>query len=1026
MLSGIFISMNYTSHIDLAFNSVEYIMRDGAGSSVLVTFLCLTRLARVFKTLFVKPSTSRGQVCYNYHLVLHQPLATLEYRRRQREINLSCLKLAIANFAYSFLAFAGIETTNFSMMVVFNRTLICVLKHIYMKTESLPYSFTKVRQRESRKKFFSQLTKNKNGMAFHSKIEIFNSEKDTFFKEAVSPENLMVAWTQLKSNPGFVPLKTVSESVNDIDLKWFEKTSLKLIDGKFQYSVRRRIKIPKPNSTELRPITISSPRTKIIEKALLNVLEPFFEGVWEWGMSSEKEIKDLLQKKLIQRNDYKQNKDGWFIRSWLQPQIFHSSSHGFRKGKSTHSALKTIKEWAKNVVWLLDYDIKKAFDNVHRNRLRNIFLKHINQPQVWKEIEKMMNTGIIDINLIFEAKGVAQGSVLSPFLFNIYMNELDSFVAELRQEKFSFLFKEDMDGSVAMKNYKRIKAEFSNARIHTALKKYGSVENVRNELNTQLKNHYKTYGRHYGINTKTRQTFYTRYVDDFVFGVVGPKSFAIEIRSLVNDFLKSNLHLNVSKCQLINRNGKGIKFLGYLIYLPTFSKKVRTLPNKIQTIKRYKRRVLARFRLSDERLAKAAFFTARSSLLSVYRILLNSNADNKWAKTNIDKASQTLLNSSNFNDNPALKRWVNSSKSKAVKEMFFASKFYIENLQSLPEWDKSDNEILDKIKSARDTFLNNLDSIYQEEFEQIQNERREKVLKIKAKIDKSKSKNKISEAEAVQLADILTQVFLKKTQARNVSIAAPLGDIYNDFRLKGFFHKKINRPCGNTFLIRNSDAEIIKAYSAIIYGLLSYYRAADNFIQLKSIIAHLRKSCLFTLARKHNKSKSWAYKTYGDDVKFEVAPNSFVELPSRDYVSNLSQKFLMDESPLDFNLTTIFNNYRIRLGAGKSYFSRCAVQDCHCNDIEIHHVKKLHRKVDSSGQVSILNRKGKRVRGLGAILSANNGKQLPLCKKHHREFEFGKYSPLDTGYLSSFYNRSIPDSKMLYSVFNTGSYNKNS
>ena len=67
-----------------------------------------------------------------------------------------------------------------------------------------------------------------------------------------------------------MPFKTASESVNDLDLKWFEKTSLKLIDGKFQYSVRRRIKIPKPNSTELRLITISSPRTKTIEKALLN------------------------------------------------------------------------------------------------------------------------------------------------------------------------------------------------------------------------------------------------------------------------------------------------------------------------------------------------------------------------------------------------------------------------------------------------------------------------------------------------------------------------------------------------------------------------------------------------------------------------------------------------------------------------------------------------------------------------------------------------------------------------------------
>jgi hypothetical protein len=84
-------------------------MRDGAGSSVLVTFLCLTRLARVFKTLFVKPSTSREQVFYNYYLVLHQPLATLEYRLRQREISLSRLKLAIANLSTLFWLLLGLK-----------------------------------------------------------------------------------------------------------------------------------------------------------------------------------------------------------------------------------------------------------------------------------------------------------------------------------------------------------------------------------------------------------------------------------------------------------------------------------------------------------------------------------------------------------------------------------------------------------------------------------------------------------------------------------------------------------------------------------------------------------------------------------------------------------------------------------------------------------------------------------------------------------------------------------------------------
>jgi hypothetical protein len=38
MISGIFLAMHYTPHIDLAFSSVEYIMRDGAGCSIFMCF----------------------------------------------------------------------------------------------------------------------------------------------------------------------------------------------------------------------------------------------------------------------------------------------------------------------------------------------------------------------------------------------------------------------------------------------------------------------------------------------------------------------------------------------------------------------------------------------------------------------------------------------------------------------------------------------------------------------------------------------------------------------------------------------------------------------------------------------------------------------------------------------------------------------------------------------------------------------------------------------------------------------------
>ena len=49
-------------------------------------------------------------------------------------------------------------------------------------------------------------------------------------------------------------------------------------------------------------------------------------------------------------------------------------------------------------------------------------------------------------------------------------------------------------------------------------------------------------------------------------------------------------------------------------------------------------------------------------------------------------------------------------------------------------------------------------------------------------------------------------------------------------------------------------------------GLLSYYRATDNLSDVKVMLTHLRKSCIFTLARKHNKNKVWIYKNYGIDV----------------------------------------------------------------------------------------------------------------------------------------------------------------
>jgi len=85
----------------------------------------------------------------------------------------------------------------------------------------------------------------------------------------------------------------------------------------------------------------------------------------------------------------------------------------------------------------------------------------------------------------------------------------------------------------------------------------------------------------------------------------------------------------------------------------------------------------------------------------------------------------------------------------------------------------------------------------------------------------------------------------------------------------------------------------------------------------------------------------------------------------------------------------------------------CSVLNCkETNDIEVHHVRALERNVNKDGIRSVVDIKGTRVKGLPAVLTAINRKQMPLCTKHHLEFERGEYSQLDYVKLSAVLNRN--------------------
>lgn len=156
---------------------------------------------------------------------------------------------------------------------------------------------------------------------------------------------------------------------------WFIKTSIKLLEGSFKYPNRRRVLLDKPDCGK-RPLSIVNPRIKIIEKALLNALEPQFEGYFVWESINKKEylsetFKDNCKMTIIDNEVF------YFKKNVLCPTVFYPYNYGSRPNKSAHQALKNIKYWRTNTTFLIDYDINKAFDRVNNKRLKNLFIKRI-------------------------------------------------------------------------------------------------------------------------------------------------------------------------------------------------------------------------------------------------------------------------------------------------------------------------------------------------------------------------------------------------------------------------------------------------------------------------------------------------------------------------------------------------------------------------------------------------------------------------------------------------------------------------
>jgi RNA-directed DNA polymerase len=128
------------------------------------------------------------------------------------------------------------------------------------------------------------------------------------------------------------------------------------------------------------------------------------------------------------------------VKDYLEPsleQIFHSSSFGYRPGRSAHDAIKQCQNNCIKYAWVIDVDIKGFFDNINHDLMLQLLQHHTQEKWVLMYAERWLKAGVEqeDGSIAARTKGTPQGGVISPLFANIYLDHaLDKWMEEVHAQ----------------------------------------------------------------------------------------------------------------------------------------------------------------------------------------------------------------------------------------------------------------------------------------------------------------------------------------------------------------------------------------------------------------------------------------------------------------------------------------------------------------------------------------------------------------------------------------------------------------
>jgi len=200
-------------------------------------------------------------------------------------------------------------------------------------------------------------------------------------------KNLERAWDRVQANRGCEGIdgQSIREFAEQVD-QHLNRLGEELRTQSYQPKPVRQALIPKQGKPgEKRLLGIPSVYDRVCQQALLNRLEPIFEPV------------------------------------------FDEASFGYRRGRSTHDALRKVwKEIKDGREWIVDADLKDFFGSVDHDKLLELVAKRVADGRVLRLVEGMLKAESYGQGCLFPSeRGTPQGGVISPLLSNILLTPFD-------------------------------------------------------------------------------------------------------------------------------------------------------------------------------------------------------------------------------------------------------------------------------------------------------------------------------------------------------------------------------------------------------------------------------------------------------------------------------------------------------------------------------------------------------------------------------------------------------------------------